>query len=122
MGIREQAQGDLLHIFSDPDGPGTPYSLIAPNGAEYPVCGTYGDISVLIDPSTGAAVQGRTITATFPMALLKNKTDKMPEKKWKARVKDLGGTEHILFVTDPPDHDFTIGLTRMRLGANTNDK
>ena len=119
MDIREQAQEDLKNIFGDPAGPGTLFSLIAPdNGAEYLVSGTYGDISLIIDPATGSAIQGRTITVAYPMALLKSQTDRMPEKKWKVRVKELDGAEHILFVVDPPDHDYTIGMTRLRLGAN----
>ena len=118
MRIRELAQADLSDILGNPDGPGTPFYLITPEGNEYSVCGTYGDISLLIDPATGSAVQGRTITATYPMALLKKQTEQVTEKKWKVRVKDLAGKEHVLFVTDPPDHDYTIGLTRLRLGAN----
>jgi hypothetical protein len=56
------------------------------------------------------------------MALLKDKTERLPEKKWKIKVKDLGGAERTLFIIDPPDHDYTIGLTRLKLGANSSDK
>jgi len=122
MGIREQAQTDLVNILGNPDGPGTPFIIVTPEGGEYPVCGTFGDISLLIDPSSGAAIQGRTINAAYPMALLKAKTERMPEKKWKVKVKDLSGTERILFIVDPPDHDYTIGLTRIKLGGNLSDK
>ena len=122
MGIRDQAQHDLNNIFSDSEGPGNPYILIAPNNDEYTVCGTYGDIALLIDPTNGTAIKGRTISATYPMAMLKIQTDQVPEKKWRVKVKDLSGADHILFIVDPPDHDNTIGLTRLTLGVNTNDK
>lgn len=118
MGIRETAQEDLKNILGNPEGPGTPFSVIAPDGTEYPVCGTYGDISLLIDPSTGTAIQGRTIAVAYPMALLRDKTTALPVKGWKVKVSDLTGTERILFIVNPPDHDFTIGITRLMLGAN----
>jgi len=118
MGLREIAEADLVNIFGSPDGPGTPFTLIAPNNSEYMVNGTYGDISLLIDPASGAAVQGRTIIAVFPMALLRSQTDLVPEKKWRVKVKSLKGEELTLFVVQPPDHDLTIGLTRLTLGAN----
>jgi len=118
-GLREKARDDLTNILGDPEGPGTPFILIAPDGAEYPVCGTYGDISLLIDPATGSAVQGRTITAAYPMALLKGRASELPKKGWKVRLNDLDGTQRLLFIVDPPDNDFTIGLTRLKLGANS---
>ena len=118
MGIREQAREDAKRILGDPDGAGTPFVLISPFGGEYPVCGTYGDISLLIDPTNGSAIQGRTITASYPMALLKEQTDEKPEKKWKVKVNNLDGKELVLFVVNPPDHDFTIGITRLTLGAD----
>ena len=122
MNVRELAHNDLGNIFGNPDGPGTPFILIEPGGGEYPVCGIYGDVSLLIDPTNGTAVQGRSISASYPMALLKEHTDKMPGKKWKVKIKDLHRKDHIFFIVDPPDHDNTIGLTRLRLGVNSSDK
>jgi hypothetical protein len=116
MGIREQAQADMGRILGDPEGPGTPFELIDTDGLVYPVAGTYGDIGLLIDPATGTAVQGQTITAAYPMALLAEHTDNKPEKGWKVKVTDLKGGEHLLRIIDPPIHDFTVGITRLQLG------
>ena len=116
MGIREQAQADIGRILGNPEGLGTPFDLVDKDGAVYPVCWTFGDISLLIDPQTGTAVQGRTITAVYPMALLAERTDTNPVKGWRVNVKALDGKDMLLVVCEPPDHDFTIGLTRLRLG------
>ena len=116
MGIREQAQGDLKRIFGDSEGPGTPFELIDRGGLMYSVAGTYGDVGLLIDPATGAAIQGQTITAAYPMALLEAHTGKRPEKGWQVKIKDLQGGVHVFHIIDPPIHDFTIGITKLQLG------
>lgn len=107
----------MEHIFSDQDGPGTPFVLINRGGLEYPVTGTYGDIGLLMDPATGTAVQGQTITAVFPMGLLSAHTLEKPMKGWKVKLNDPHRGELSFFVVDPPVHDYTIGMTRLILGT-----
>lgn len=123
MGIRETAQADMQNIFSDPEGAGTPFILVNPKtNKEFPVCGVFGDINLIIDPQSGAAIKGRTISAAYPGGLLKKQTDELPAKGWKVLVKDLNEKEKILFVVEAPDHDNTLGVTRLTLGANLSDK
>lgn len=116
MGIRELAEADLAATLEDTDGAGTPYTLIDKQGGEYPVIGTFGDIGYLLDPDTGASIQGRTITATYRLAALRQAAETTPEQGWKVRVTDLHGTVQILYVTRY-EPDRTIGIGRLKLAV-----
>jgi hypothetical protein len=111
--VRALAEADLALTIEDPNGAGTPYTLIG-NGAEYPVVGTYDDIGLLIDPVSGEAIQARTITATCRLSTILTLAGKAPRRGWKARVSGLQGA-HTLFV-QRNEIDRTIGICRLTLG------
>jgi hypothetical protein len=113
--IRAVAESDLKTIIEDPSGAGTAYTLIENTGAEYPVVGTFGDIGLLIDPISGEAIQGRTITATCMASTITAAAGKVPARGWKARAMGLDGKSYTLFV-QRNEHDRTIGLCRLTLG------
>jgi hypothetical protein len=115
MNLRELAESDLAHTLEDEDGAGSAYVLIDKADGEYAVAGDYGDIGYLIDPSTGGAVQGRTITATCRMSTLASQSALAPERGWKVRIIGLDGKETTFFV-QRVEPDRTIGLYRLTLG------
>jgi hypothetical protein len=116
MGIREEADSDLAEIFGDTDGAGTPYTLIDKDEAEFPVAGTFGDVGYLLNPDTGIPIVGRTITASYRIKALLEKTEKVPGEGWKVKVIDLNGIEQTFYVTKY-EPDRTIGLARIRVAA-----
>jgi hypothetical protein len=118
MGIRERAAADSQKILTNINGAATPFVLItADDGQEYQISGSYGDIGYLIDPSTGTAIQGRTIEAVYSMATLREQTDREPEKGWRFICNDLAGNRTTLFVVlYVPDR--TIGLARLKLAVD----
>jgi hypothetical protein len=112
--VRALAEADLALTLEDPNGAGTPYTLIA-SGVEYPVVGTYDDIGFLIDPVSGEAIQARTITATCRLSTIMTLAGKAPGRGWKARVSGLHGGTHTLYV-QRNEIDRTIGICRLTLG------
>jgi hypothetical protein len=117
MNIRERTAADAQKILTDINGAATPFVLIAADGQEYQISGSYGDIGYLIDPKTGTAVQGRTIEAAYSMATLREQTEREPEKGWRFICNDLAGNKTTLFVVIyVPDR--TIGLARLKLAVD----
>jgi hypothetical protein len=112
--VRALAEADLANTIEDPNGAGTPYTLID-KGAEYPVVGTLDDIGLLIDPISGEAIQGRTVTATCRLTTILALAGKAPSRAWKARITDLQGV-HTLYV-QRNEIDRTIGICRLTLGV-----
>jgi hypothetical protein len=107
-------------IIEDLSGAGTPYTLINA-GEEYPVSGTIGDITSLIDPVSGEMIQDRAIEATCAAQTILAAAGKVPAHGWKARVSGLDGKEIVLHVRRN-DYDRTIGLCRLQLGLNLKDR
>jgi hypothetical protein len=116
MSVRELAESDLAETLEDADGAGSPFTLIDPTNTEYPLTGTFGDIGYLLDSETGLPVQGRTITATYRMKSLFEKTIYPPGRGWRVKVNGLDGAEHIFHVVNY-EPDRTIGIGRLKLGA-----
>jgi hypothetical protein len=117
MSIRDEVASDLSEILEDPEDPaaaGTPFSFIDREGNEYPVMGAFGDIGYLLNPENGIPVQGRTITASYRMALLRELTEKVPEQGWKVKIHDLNGIEQIFYVSRY-EPDRTLGIGRVKL-------
>jgi hypothetical protein len=112
--VRDLAAADLRKIIEDPNGAGTPFTLINSAG-EFPVAGTFGDIASLIDPVSGEPIQGRSIEATCAAQTIISAAGKVPARGWKARVTALDGTITTLFV-QRNEYDRTIGLCRLALG------
>jgi hypothetical protein len=115
VNLRALAESDLRHTIEDANGAGTPYTLIAKGGAEYPVVGSFGDIGLLIDPITGEAIQGRAIIATVAAKTILTAAGRTPGRGWKVRAAALDGKTHTLFV-QRNEYDRTIGVCRLTLG------
>jgi hypothetical protein len=111
--VRTLAEADLANTIEDPNGAGTPYTLIE-RRSEYPVIGTFDDIGLLIDPISGEAIQGRTITATCRLSTILALAGKAPGRGWEARIDDFQGA-HTLYV-QRNEIDRTIGICRLTLG------
>jgi hypothetical protein len=118
MGIREEVASDLSEILesTDPAAAGTPYIFIDRENNEYPVIGVFGDIRYLLNPENGTSVQGRTITASYRMGLLRELTEKAPEPGWKVKISDLNGIEQIFYVSRY-EPDRTLGIGRVKLSV-----
>jgi hypothetical protein len=116
MGLRELAESDLAETLEDVDGTGSPFVLIDPQGTEFELTGTFGDIGYLLDIETGFPVQGRTITAAYRIKSLAEKTGAIPGRGWRVRTKDLSGADYTLFVVGY-EPDRTIGIGRIKLAA-----
>ena len=109
--LRAIANRYLEKTLENPNRAGTPYTIIDPQEARYPVTGTVGDISLVIDESTGEAMQGRTIIATCLIKRLPVK----PRRGWQAEILNLAGEPHKLYIQEvQPDN--TIGLYYFSLG------
>jgi hypothetical protein len=117
MGIRGQAEQDAALILGASES-GDPFVLVNMQGNEFPVSGHFGDIGLLLDPETGASVQGQTASVAYSMKALKAQTDEVPERGWKVKNFDFAGAERTFYVVRPPIQDFTIGITRLMLGVN----
>lgn len=115
MNVQELARADFAAITQDNSAAGSSYTLREPEGNSYPVAGVIGDISLLLDPATGQPIRSRTITATCGILSLAGKTDKKPQRGWKAVVTDIFGNETELYVQGN-DPDYTLGVYNLTLG------
>ncbi|GHV90452.1 hypothetical protein AGMMS50268_09550 [Spirochaetia bacterium] len=101
MNVRELSEKYLEKTLENPNAAGSPYTLIDTENVQYPVVGTVGDISMLIDPITGETISGRTITTTCMMKRL----PVQPKRGWRAELPDLAGSIQKLYVQEiSPDH------------------
>jgi hypothetical protein len=117
MNVRELSEKYLEKTLENPNAAGSPYTLIDPNNVRYPVVGTVGDISMLIDPISGEAISGRTITTTCRMMRL----PVQPRRGWRAELPDLAGNIQQLYVQEiKPDN--TIGLYYFVMSLDLKDK
>jgi hypothetical protein len=117
MNVRELAEHDLTYTLENTNGSGSPLVLIAPDSTEFPVTGKTGDIGILFLPDTGEAVRSRSIVCTVRIGTLAELTELVPERGWRARVKDLRNREISLFVQGN-DADRTLGVYRLRMGLD----
>lgn len=116
MGLRELAESDLAETLEDPNGAGSPFTIIDPDGNEFSLMGTFGDIGYLLDIETGLPVQGRTITAAYRIKTLAEKICVAPSKGWRVKVTGLDGVEYMLHVVNY-EPDRTIGIGRIKLAV-----
>jgi hypothetical protein len=117
MTVRELAEADLQYTLENLNGSGTPYMLIAPDGAEYSVIGAVGDIGIFYEPASGEAMRNRSIFCTCRIRTLAEQTPLMPERGWKAIITDLQGKLINLFVNGN-DPDRTLGIYRLTMGLD----
>lgn len=119
MGLREQAEADLATLVEDLDGFGWPVTLTSPAGAPTSLVALTGDIAALLDPETGEAVLGRTISATLrvsslPAGPIPRGVAELGEKPWRVTFLDLQGATIETRVTDTRP-DYTLGVLVCRL-------
>ena len=117
MKLRELAESDLSDTLEDKNGAGSSFTIIDPNGNEFCITGTMGDIGFLLDNETGMPVQGRTITAAYRIKTLAEKIGLAPGRGWKVKTKGLDGVEYILHVVNY-EPDRTIGIGRIKLAVD----
>jgi hypothetical protein len=115
MNVQELARADFLAIAENDKAAGGLYSLRDGEGNTYSAAGVMGDISLILDPATGESFRSRTITATCGILSLAGKTDKKPQRGWKAVITDLFGNEVELYVQGN-DPDYTLGVYNLTLG------
>jgi hypothetical protein len=120
MNVQELARADFSSIAENNEAAGSPYSLIDHEGNVYEAAGIIGDISLLFDPATGTPVRSRSITATCGVLSLAAKTDKKPERGWKAVITDLYDRKIELFVQGN-DPDYTLGIYNLILGITAEE-
>jgi hypothetical protein len=111
--LRAISERYLEKTLENPKRFGTPYTLIDPQDALHEVTGTVGDISVLLNPSTGETIQGRTITATCLMKRL----PVPPCRGWRAQLPELSGKIQELFIQGVAP-DYTAGLYYFTMGLD----
>jgi hypothetical protein len=118
MGIKDEVASDLSEILESKDSAaaGTPYVFVDREGNEFPVMGAIGDVGYLLNPENGTPVQGRTITASYRMGLLRGLTEKVPETGWKVKISDLSGIDQVFFVSRY-EPDRTLGIGRVKLSV-----
>jgi len=116
MNVRRLAESDLAETLEDADGAGSPFILVDENNNQYHLTGTFGDIGYLLDNETGLPVQGRTITATYRMKSLFEKTKYPPSKNWRVIVQGLNDAEYTLNVVNY-EPDRSIGIGRLKLAV-----
>ena len=117
MNVRELAETDLQYTLENKNASGTPYILISPDGTEYTVTGTVGDIALLYEPVAGEITRNRSIICTCRILTLSEQTELVPERGWKAIVKYLHGKAVNLFVRGN-DPDRMLGTYRMVMELN----
>jgi hypothetical protein len=111
--LRKLANTDLERTLEDPLGAGTPFRLIPPDGLEFDVIGSVGDVSLLIKPETGETVRSRSIECVYRLGA----TPTIPVRGWRAIITGLDGQALSLFVQGV-DIDRTLGVCRLTMGVN----
>jgi len=120
LNLRERAASDTANILGDLTGAASEFFLITKSG-KYRLSGIYGDIGYLLNLSTGEAIEGRTIEATFSIASLAAQTDNEPERGWGFECVELSGKKIKLYVVKY-EPDKTIGIGRIKLAVNLNGR
>ena len=111
--LRALSNKYLEKTLENPKTAGTPYTIIDPQENRFDVTGTVGDISLLVDPITGEALQGRTITVT---CLIK-RLPKQPRRGWQVELPSLNTTKLKKLYIQEVQPDRTIGLYYLSLGT-----
>ena len=70
MSLRDQVLADIAGIVESTTDFGEPITLTDPSGTATALTGLTGDISLAIDPNTGALVKGRRLHVTLRIASL----------------------------------------------------
>ncbi|MCL2410066.1 MAG: hypothetical protein FWC97_00340 [Treponema sp.] len=103
----------LEKTLENPLTAGTSFTIIDPQENRFNVIGTVGDISLLVDPITGEAMQGRTIVVT---CLIK-RLPKPPRRGWKVELPNLNTARLKKLYVQEVQPDRTIGLYYLSLSA-----
>jgi hypothetical protein len=121
MNVSELAEQDLAMTMESTDASGSPFTLIDPDNNEYPVVGTVGDISLLIEPESGEKIRSRSIACSCRMRTLGKLTGKKPARGWKARLTDLQGNSVDVYIAGC-DPDGTMGVYNLTMSLDLEDE
>jgi len=111
--LRALSNKYMEKTLENPRTAGTPFTIIDPQENRFDVTGTVEDISMLVDPITGEALQGRTITVT---CLIK-RLPKQPRRGWRVELPSLGATNINKLYVQEVQPDRTIGLYYLSLSS-----
>lgn len=117
MGLRTIAEKDLGRILEDSVyGFGWDIVVISPDNTPVDMVGFTNDISQVIDPDTGAAITGRSVTTTLRMQTLIDSGLGIPKnipdvklRPWVVIFKDINGIVNAFKVSEA-NPDRTLGL------------
>lgn len=119
MSLRAQAERDLAAILESSRDFGWPVTVTAPDGTSDDFRGQSSNISLRIDPDTGALVAGQHATMTLRLASLAAVFDSIPVHipsgaPWLVAVTDITGAAATFKVVDSmPDR--TLGVVTLEL-------
>lgn len=119
MSLRAQAERDLAAILESSRDFGWPVTVTAPDGTSADLHGQSANISLTIDPDTGALVTGQRATMTLRLASLAAEFDSLPVHvpsgvPWLVAVTDITGAAGTFKVVDSmPDR--TLGVVTLEL-------
>lgn len=127
MNLRQLAELDLATTLEDSAGGfGWPVTLTDPNGVSANLTAQTQDIGIIVDPDTGVAVSGRTISAVLRISSIRGKGLEIPEaeprrdrKPWRIDTKDTNGNPVALKV-DYSYQDRILGTITLQLGVYRN--
>lgn len=117
MGLREIAERDVFNILTDSSvGAAVSITVTPPGGADLDLTGYSNDIAQMIDPETGMAVSGRTVSVSIPIRSFVEAGVPLPRailsetsNPWVVQFSDNYGRTHTWAVT-ATDPDYTLGF------------
>ncbi len=124
MNLRQQAEADLKFLLEDSkNGFGWQIYLTDPSGKREELVGYSGDVSAVVDPSTGAVIVGTICHVALRISSLRalgfeapTGTVESTKKPWLVEFRDLSGTPTKFAVQDArPDR--TLGLVVLVLSS-----
>lgn len=124
MSLRTQAEADLAFILEDDKaGFGWEIHLTDPTGKRESLVGYSGDVSSVVDPSTGAVIVGTICHCALRVSTLRSLGFAAPtgtvdkhQKPWIVEFDDLTG-ERVKFAVQDARPDRTLGIVVLVLAS-----
>jgi len=99
MGLREEAEADMIEIHENTNEFGWDIFLTDPDGVTVPVVGLANDIAQAIDPDTGLIISGRSASVSIPIQSITQAGVGLPvgisdptSRPWTVTFDDILGT------------------------------